>query len=219
MDIILSVMIGISLAAACGFRVFVPMLVLSIACRANAVHLDPSLAFLAGTPALICFSVATVVEVLAYKVPWVDHALDTVASPAAVVAGTLVAASQFTFTGSNGDLLKWGLAAIVGGGAAGAVQAATVTGRGVSTLFTGGLGNPLFATVESGSAIVLSILAVAAPALAFAAVVAFGFVAYKVVRRWHAGRRERRLRQQATFTRANCAPVARLGVREVVATQ
>jgi hypothetical protein len=218
MDIVLSVMVGISLAAACGFRVFVPMLVLCIACRAGAVHLNPSLAFLASTPALICFSVATVVEILAYKIPWVDHALDTIASPAAVVAGTLVVASQFTFTGSNGDLLKWGLAAIVGGGAAGAVQAATVTGRGVSTLFTGGIANPLYATVESGSAVVLSVMAVVFPVLAFLALLTFAYVAFRLFRRWHARRSQRVAREGMVLDRANCAPVGRLAA-EVVATQ
>ncbi len=188
MDIVLSVLIGISLAAACGFRVFVPMLVLCIAARANAVHLDPSLAFLASTPALICFSVATVAEILAYKIPWFDHALDTIASPAAVIAGTLVAGSQFSFTGSNGDLLKWGLAAIVGGGAAGAVQATTVIGRGASTMLTGGLGNPIFATIESGSAIVLSVMAVVVPVVAAVLVVGVAVTAFLLFRRWRSRR-------------------------------
>jgi hypothetical protein len=188
MDVVLSVIIGISLAAACGFRVFVPMLVLCIAARASAVHLNPSLAFLGSTPALICFSVATVAEILAYKIPWVDHALDTIASPAAVVAGTLVVASQFTFTGQNGDLLKWGIAAVVGGGAAGAVQATTVVGRGASTLLTGGFGNPIFATIESTSAVVLSVMAVVVPILAFLLVLGFAVLAVVLIRRWRAGR-------------------------------
>lgn len=188
MDIVLSVFIGVSLAAACGFRVFVPMLVLCIAARASAIQLDPSLAFLASTPALVCFSVATVAEILAYKIPWFDNALDTIASPAAIIAGTLVAGSQFTFTGTNGDLLKWGLAAIVGGGAAGAVQATTVIGRGASTMLTGGLGNPIFATVESGSAIVLSVLAVVVPVVAIVLVIGAAIAAFVLFRRWR-GRR------------------------------
>lgn len=193
MDIVLSILIGVSLAAACGFRVFVPMLVLCIAVRAGAVHLNPSLAFLASTPALICFSVATVAEILAYKIPWFDHALDTIATPASVVAGTLVLASQFTFTGNNGDLLKWGLAAIVGGGAAGAVQATTVVGRGASTLFTGGFGNPIFATIESGSSIVLSVMAVVVPVVAFIMVVGVFGLATWTFFRWRARRAQRLL--------------------------
>lgn len=198
MDIVLSVIIGISLAAACGFRVFVPMLVMCIACRAGAIHLNPSLAFLASTPALICFSVATVAEILAYKIPLVDHALDTIASPCAVIAGTLAVAGQFTFTGGNGDLLKWGMAAVVGGGAAGAVQATTVVGRGVSTLFTGGLGNPVFATVESGSSIVLSILAVMLPLVAITLVIGFAVLAFVLISRWRASRQARVAVQPAT---------------------
>ena len=188
MDIVLSILVGVSLAAACGFRVFVPMLVLCIAVRAGAVSLNPSLAFLASTPALVCFSVATVAEILAYKIPWVDNALDTIASPASVVAGTLVVASQFTFTGSNGDLLKWGLAAIVGGGAAGAVQATTVVGRGASTLLTGGIGNPVYATIESTTSVVLSILAIVVPVLAGLLVIGVLALAVVVFLRWRARR-------------------------------
>ncbi|HZW07667.1 MAG TPA: DUF4126 domain-containing protein [Phycisphaerales bacterium] len=190
MDILLSILIGVSLAAACGFRVFVPMLVLCIAVRAGAVNLNPSLAFLASTPALICFSVATIAEILAYKIPWVDNALDSIASPAAVVAGTLAMASQFTFTGTNGDLMKWGIAAIVGGGAAGVVQATTVVGRGVSTMFTGGIGNPIFATVESGTSVVLSVLAVVVPVVAFVMLACILTLAIVFVLRWRARRAE-----------------------------
>lgn len=188
MDIVLSVLVGISLAAACGFRVFVPMLVMCIAVRAGAINLNPSLMFLASTPALICFSVATVAEILAYKIPWVDNALDSIASPAAVIAGTLAVAGQFTFTGSNGDLLKWGIAAVVGGGVAGVVQATTVVGRGASTIFTGGLGNPVFATIESGTSIGMSVLAIFVPVLAFLIVLGFTIFAVWFILRWKARR-------------------------------
>jgi len=197
MDVVLSVLIGVSLAAACGFRVFVPMLVLCIAAKAGAVALNPSLAFLGSTPALVCFGVATVAEILAYKIPWVDNALDSIATPAAVVAGTLVMGSQFSFTGSNGDLLKWGLAAIVGGGAAGAVQVTTVIGRGASTMLTGGLANPIFATIESGSAIALSALAVIVPVLASVVVLGVLTLAVFAVLRWRARRRARAAAVQA----------------------
>lgn len=187
-EFVLSAIVGISLAAACGFRVFVPMLVMCIAAKSGWINLNPSLAFLASTPALICFSVATVAEILAYKIPWVDNALDSIASPAAVIAGTLAVAGQFTFTGDGGDLLKWGIAAIVGGGAAGAVQATTVIGRGASTLFTGGLGNPVFATIESGTSVVMSVLAIFVPIVAFLMLIAFAVLAVWLVLKWRARR-------------------------------
>lgn len=172
MDYILPVLIGLGLAAACGFRVFVPLLVLSIAAHSGAVKLDPSFAWLGTTPALVAFGAATLFEVLGYWIPWVDHALDTIATPAAVVAGTIAAASQFHFVGSQGAILKWGAAAIAGGGLAGLVQIATVTIRGLSTLTTMGLANPIVGTVETGMAATLSLIAVFATLLVGAVLVA-----------------------------------------------
>lgn len=165
-DLILSVVMGLSLAAACGFRVFVPLLALSIVSKAGMFNLDPSLAWIGTTPALLCFSIATVAEIVAYKVPWVDNALDSIATPAAVIAGTLVAASQFGAIAPGNGMLKWGASIIAGGGLAGVIQLGTVALRTLSLGLTGGLGNPIFGAAESGTSVVVSILAVLVPLVA-----------------------------------------------------
>jgi hypothetical protein len=162
MDTLLAICLGIGLSAACGFRVFVPLLVMSIASLSGHLTLAPGFQWIGTYPALISFSAATILEIGGYYIPWVDHLLDSVATPAAIVAGTVITASMV----SNIDpLLKWTLAAIAGGGAAGLVQGTTVLARGVSTATTGGLGNPFFATVELGGALFTSILALLAPLL------------------------------------------------------
>lgn len=164
MDMLFSIILGIGLAACCGFRVFAPVLALAIAARAGAVHLDPSMAWLASDVALLALGAAAVLEIGAYFIPWLDNALDVAATPSAVIAGTLVAASQFSFASSaSGDLMKWSLALIAGGGAAAAVQAATVAVRATSTALTGGIANPLVGAVESGAAVVGSIAAIVVP--------------------------------------------------------
>jgi hypothetical protein len=166
MEVVLSVLMGLGLAAAAGFRVFVPLLVASVSSAAGWLQLDPQLAWIGSTPALICLGVATCAEIAAYKVPWVDNALDSIASPAAVVAGTVVAASQFGVITQNADMLKWGAALIAGGGIAGLVQLATVSTRLLSLGTTGGAANPLVGVFESTSAVVLSVVAVVLPILA-----------------------------------------------------
>jgi len=93
METILSLLIGIGLSAACGFRVFVPLLVVSVASHTGHLHLSSGFEWMGSDAALIAFAVATVLEVAAYYIPWLDNLLDTVASPAAVIAGTLVTAS------------------------------------------------------------------------------------------------------------------------------
>ncbi len=139
-EVILSIFVGLGLAAACGFRIFVPLLVLSIAALSGHVNLGQSFQWIGTYPALIAFGVATVLEVLGYYIPWVDHLLDTVATPAAVVAGIVVSASVM---GNLDPFLRWTLAVIAGGTLAGVVQGGSVLTRAVSTGTTGGLGNPL----------------------------------------------------------------------------
>jgi Domain of unknown function (DUF4126) len=162
MEIILSLCVGIGLSAACGFRVFVPLLIMSLAAGSGHVTLAPGFQWIASTPALIAFSVATVLEIAGYYIPWVDHLLDTLATPAAIVAGTIITASMVA---DVSPFLKWTLAVIAGGGAASVVQGSTVLLRGASTLATGGLSNPVFATAELAGAVGTSILAIVSPLL------------------------------------------------------
>src|SRR5437879_3243036 len=115
MEILMSIRLGIGLSAACGFRVFVPLLVMSIASLSGHLPLAHGFEWIGSYPALIAFSVATCVEIFGYYVPWLDHLLDTIASPAAIMAGTLVTASLVT---DLGPFWKWSLAIIAGGGAA-----------------------------------------------------------------------------------------------------
>ncbi|HEV7517086.1 MAG TPA: DUF4126 domain-containing protein [Thermoanaerobaculia bacterium] len=168
MDTLLSVMIGVGLAAACGFRVFVPLLVLSLAAQSGHMSLAHGFAWIGSAPATIAFAVATLVEIAGYYIPWVDHLLDTIAAPTAVVAGILVTASAL---GHTSPFLQWSLALLAGGGTAAVFQGLTTAARGVSTLTTGGLGNPIVSTVEAGGSALLSVLAIAVPPLTVLALV------------------------------------------------
>jgi hypothetical protein len=171
MDTALSICVGIGLSAACGFRVFVPFLILSIASLSGHATLASHFQWIGTYPALIAFSVATALEIGGYYIPWIDHLLDTLATPAAVVAGIIVTGSMLT---KVDPFLQWSLAVIAGGGIAGAVQAGTVLTRAASTATTGGLGNPLVATAELGLSLFASILALVAPILAALLVLVLG---------------------------------------------
>jgi hypothetical protein len=163
-----SVALGLGLAAAAGFRVSVPLLVLGIAARAGYVGLAGGFEWLASTPALVALGTATLVEVVAYHVPYVDHLLDIIATPSAVLAGVIASAAVLT---DLPPVVKWTVAIIAGGGAAGLVQSATVATRVGSTAFTGGLGNVLFASVETFGAAGTAVLAIALPLLALVLVI------------------------------------------------
>lgn len=160
MDTLTSIFLGVGLSAACGFRVFVPMLFMSVASLSGHLALAPGFQWIGTYPALLTFAVATVLEIGGYYIPWLDHLLDTMATPAAIVAGTVVTASMVS---KMDPTLKWTLAIIAGGGAAGIVQGTTVVARAASTATTGGLGNPIFATVELGSSLLVTIMALLLP--------------------------------------------------------
>ena len=186
METILSILVGIGLAAACGFRVFIPLLVVSVAALSGHMTLAPSFQWMGTWPALIAFSVATVLEIGAYYIPWLDHLLDTIATPAAVVAGTIISASVFT---NMSPFLQWTLAVVAGGSVAGLVQSGTVMTRAASFATTGGLGNPLVSTGEWVLSILTSLLAIIVPVVTVVVLAGLGiFLGYKLWRRWKPAR-------------------------------
>lgn len=162
MDFALSICLGIGLAAACGFRVFVPLLGLSIAALSGYLDLNDNFAWAGTWPALACFLTASVLEIAAYYVPWLDNLLDSIATPAAVAAGTVVTASVLT---DVPPLVRWSVALIAGAGVAGVIQSATVAVRGTSSVTTAGTGNWLVASIELVAAIAATAFSLLLPAL------------------------------------------------------
>lgn len=193
METMLSIFVGVGLSAACGFRIFVPLLIMSIASLSGQLVLSPEFEWIATYPALAAFSIATLFEIAAYYIPWVDNLLDAIAVPAATVAGTIVMASVVS---DMSPFLKWGLAVIVGGGVAGTIQGFTSITRIVSTATTGGLGNPVVSTAEAGGSIIMSILALTLPVVAVIAVVVIIFFASRKIYVWLSRRNKLRPQQE-----------------------
>jgi hypothetical protein len=179
-DVLFSIALGIGLAAATGFRVFVPLLVAGLAARADWIPLTESFAWLASTPALIALGTAAVLETLAFYIPGVDHVLDVLAGPFAVVAGVLASASVMV------DLppeARWPIAVIAGGGIAGVTKASAAVIRAKSAAMTAGLGNPIVSTVETAGAATIAVLAVIAPIICVAAAIGLLVWAWRRARR------------------------------------
>ena len=180
LDLALAIAMGVGLAAAVGFRVFVPMLVLSIGAYSGHLTLTSGLAWLGTPAALLMLSVATAVEILAYYIPGVDNALDVVAAPAALVAGTVASAAVMT---DLPPMVRWTTAVVAGGGAAGVIHGLTSLLRAKSTTMTAGLGNHVIASGELAGALVIALLALSAPLAAVAVVLLFCWFAVRVLRR------------------------------------
>jgi len=180
MDTAVSIALGIGLAAAVGFRVFVPLLIASIAAYTGHLTVDADFAWLGSPTAMTMLGVAAVVEVLAYYLPAVDNLLDSITTPLALIAGTVVSAAVIT---DLPPLIKWSTAIIAGGGVAALTQGVTTLVRAKSTAFTAGLGNPVLSTGEMIAAVIVALLALLAPLIALALVAVFCWFTVRMVRK------------------------------------
>ncbi|WP_222983805.1 DUF4126 domain-containing protein [Flagellimonas meishanensis] len=179
-DTILSIFLGIGLAASVGFRVFLPLFALSLAAHFGAWELNENWQWIGSLTALVALGVATLVEIFAYFIPWLDNALDSIAVPLAAVAGTAVMVSTI----ANLDpVVTWSLAIIAGGGTATAIKGANAAGRLTSTTTTGGLANPLVATIETGTAVAVSTASILVPPIAAILVIIILVIIFRIYRK------------------------------------
>ena len=162
-EIIISILLGIGLSASAGFRVFIPLLVASIAAKFGRLPLEQGFGWIAGYPAMICFATATIAEIAAYYIPVVDNFLDMITTPMAIASGTLLATSVLPV---DNDLLKWVVGILLGGGSAGIIQTGTALLRLASTKTTAGFGNPVLSTAEHAAAFGSSVFAITIPIIA-----------------------------------------------------
>lgn len=180
MEIALSIIMGICLSAASGFRIFVPFLILSITSVTGLVNLGSSAEWLGTYPALIAFGVATVVEIGGYYSPWIDNMLDLISTPLSIVAGIVLTSSLLT---DINPLLKIVLSIVCGGGAAINVQLLTVKARALSSFFTTGLGNPVVSTIETISSVLISFLTIFLPILALLVVIIIFYLIFRLIKK------------------------------------
>lgn len=183
--------VGIGLAAAAGFRLFVPLLGLSLAYTLDLMEPSSSFRWLDSWVAVTALGVATLFEIGAFYIPWLDHLLDLAVAPLSVAAGTLLMASSI---GDASPALQWGLSIVAGGGMAAAVQAGTTATRGVSGVTTGGLANPIVSTLELLASVAMTLLALLVPLLALALFVVLALLAY----RFWSKRKQRKLEPAPT---------------------
>ena len=150
-QILLSLSLGLGLAAACGFRVFIPPLMMGVGSRLDLYSLEGSFVWVDDTWAIAIFTVATLLEIGGYFIPWIDNLLDTVATPAAIIGGIFVTSASLE--GELDPSAQWTLSVIAGGSVSGVIQLGTVATRAVSTGTTGGLANPVISLIEAVASI------------------------------------------------------------------
>lgn len=179
-ETIISIFLGVGLAASVGFRVFLPLFALSLASYFNIWELNSSWVWLGSLTAVITLGVATLIEILGYYIPIVDNLLDTIAIPLAAVAGTAVMMSTVA---DLSPVITWTLAIIAGGGTAATIKSAAGASRLTSTVSTAGVVNPVISTIETGSSLVMSIFSIFLPIIAFVLVIFVLFIVFKLYKK------------------------------------
>ncbi|MBP0902316.1 DUF4126 domain-containing protein [Mariniflexile gromovii] len=181
LETIISICLGIGLSASVGFRVFLPLFALSLAAFFDVWQLNDFWQWIGSTTALITLGVATVVEIFAYFIPYIDNLLDSIAVPLAALAGTAVMLSTVS---DLSPVVTWALAIIAGGGTAAAISGSSSATRLTSTVTTGGIANLVVSTVETGTSIIMSIISIFMPFLAFVMVILLFFVIFKFYKKF-----------------------------------
>jgi hypothetical protein len=180
METILSVFLGIGLAASVGFRVFLPLFALSLATYFGKWDLDESWLWIGSSTAVITLGVATLIEIIAYYIPVADNLLDIVAIPLATIAGTAVMVATVA---DLSPVITWALAIIAGGGTAAAIKSFASTTRLGATVSTAGFGNPLVSTLETGTSFVMSIVSIFLPIVAIILVTLIFYIVFKLYKK------------------------------------
>lgn len=181
LETIISICLGIGLSASVGFRVFLPLFALSLAAYFNVWQLNDAWQWIGSTTALITLGVATIVEIFAYFIPYVDNLLDTISVPLAALAGTAVMLSTVS---DLSPVVTWALAIIAGGGTAAAISGTSSATRITSTATTGGVANPIVSTIETGTSLVMSVVSIFLPLLAFVFVLIVFFIIFKLYKKF-----------------------------------
>ena len=179
-ETLISIFLGIGLAASVGFRVFLPLFALSLAAYFGVWELNESWQWIGSTAALVTLGVATLVEIFGYYIPYLDNLLDSIAVPLAAIAGTAVMVSTVADLSPE---ITWALAIIAGGGTAAAISGASGATRLTSTATTAGFANPVVSTVETGTSIIMSIFSIFLPVVAFILVLVIVYIIFRVYKK------------------------------------
>ena len=193
-EIITAIALGIGLSASTGFRVFIPLLVACLAAHFNLIPLNDNFAWIGSYPAITIFGVATIIEVLAYYIPFIDNLLDTITTPLAIGAGTLLMTSVLPF---DNEMTKWIMGLIVGGGAAATIQSGSVLSRFTSSKFTAGAANPIVSTGENIAAIGTSVLSLFAPIIIAVIFIILAILFFIKLKEWKSNKNAKKKQKAA----------------------
>jgi hypothetical protein len=184
MDLLVNLFSGFGLSSAAGLNAYIPLLAVGLLGRFDYLTLQNPYAVLESTPALAILAVLALIDFVADKIPAVDHVTHVVGALVHPIAGAIVFASQSNLITEVHPALALASGFVMAGG----FHATRAALRPVATATTAGFGNPVLSLLEDMTSVLLSVLAIFAPLIAFALFVVLLFL---IVSAWRSVRRRR----------------------------
>lgn len=188
---------GIGLAAPAGLNAYIPLLVLALVDRFSTyVTLDAPYDVISSSWGIAVLLVLLSIELVADKVPGVDHANDLLQTAIRPAAGAVLVMAESASADAVG--INPVVALLLGLVTAGTVHGAKASVRPAITVTTGGIGNPIISMLEDVVAVVTSIVAILLPLLLIVILPLFAYGLWRIYQRLRrSGGRLRRLAGQA----------------------
>jgi uncharacterized membrane protein len=186
MNLVLGLLLGLGLSASTGLNTFLPLLLLSAAARFHiaGIELGTKFEWLTSDAAMITLIVACVIELVADKIPAVDHFLDTAGTFVRPVAATLASASVLT---GVDPLVAAILGIIIGAPTSLGMHTLKAGTRVASSATTFGCANPVISIIEDVIAFFLSVLSIFVPLLVPLAVALLVWGLWRLMKRIRSG--------------------------------
>lgn len=181
-NLVLALFLGLGLSASTGLNTFLPLLLLSAAARFDVagITLGEKFGWLQSDVAIIVLIIACVAEIIADKVPAVDHFLDSIGTFVRPIAGAVAAASVLT---GVDPAVAAVLGLIIGGPTSFAFHSLKAGTRVASTAATFGCANPVISLIEDVLALMLSVIAIFLPVIFPVVLTLFVLLLWKLVKR------------------------------------
>jgi hypothetical protein len=166
MTVILAALLGLGLSASTGLNTFLPLLLLSAAARFHVagIELGAKFDWLTSDTAIIVLIIASVTEIIADKIPAVDHFLDSVGTFVRPIAATIGTASVLTGADVDPTIAAVG-ALIIGTPTSLGFHTLKAGTRVASTATTFGCANPVLSLIEDVFSVGLTVVSLFAPLL------------------------------------------------------
>lgn len=173
---ITAVFTAFGLSTSAGLNAYLPLLIVALTARyTDLITLQPPFDALTNPWVIAVLVVLLIVELVADKVPLVDHANDVIQTIIRPAAGAILFAGTSNAVSDIHPVLAMALGIISAGG----VHATKATVRPVVTATTGGLGNPVVSVIEDVIAFVVSVMSILVPILTFAAMMVSGALLWR----------------------------------------